>query len=231
MSDEADEGVRAVRRADGATVRMCALTRAERPTDELIRFVAGPDGTIVPDLAQRLPGRGVWITAARDQVAAAVKAKAFARGLKRPVTAPADLADQVAWLLERRVADSLSLANKAGQAIAGFAKIEAAMAAGSVVALMHASEAAEDGRDKLDRRFKGVAEAQGRQAMILSCLTIEQMSLALGRSNVVHAALTEGGAARRALSEAERLMRYRSRVWPFSTPGANGSPDLETDKV
>lgn len=231
LSEVADEGMRALRRGDGSTIRTCALTRAERPTDELIRFVAGPDGQIVPDLAQRLPGRGVWITACRTDIVAAVKAKAFARGLKRHVTAPPDLADQVEWLLERRVADALSLANKAGEVVAGFAKIETAITSGATIALLHALEAAEDGRNKLDRRLRGVNEAQGRPVAILTCLTIDQMSLALGRANVVHAALTEGGAARRAMSEAERLTRFRSRVGPFSTPGADGSPDAETDKV
>jgi hypothetical protein len=202
------------------------LTRCERPTSELIRFVAGPDGAIVPDLAGRLPGRGVWITASSEAVVRSVATKAFARSLKRPVAVPADLAAQVERLLERRALEALALANKAGQVVAGFAKIEAEVTAGTAMALLHAVEAASDGREKLDRRFKAMAASGGREAAIVACLTIEQMSLALGRANVVHAALQEGGAARRVLAETERLTRFRSGLRSFATPDAGEPADL-----
>lgn len=215
------------RRTAGADpVRTCAVSRAERPTGELIRFVAGPDGAIVPDLAARLPGRGVWITADREHVVKAVKMNAFARSLKRAVQVPADLPELVERLMERRVADALSLANKAGEVVAGFTKIEAEIGRGSLLALLHAAEAAPDGCEKLDRRFAAMADEAGRPACVATCLTIEQMSLALGRANVVHAALKEGGAARRALLEAERLRRYRSRSWPSAAPGATEPADV-----
>ena len=98
-----------------------------------------------PDLARKLPGRGVWVSCERAHVATAVKTKAFARSLKRPVTVPADLADSVEALLLRRALAALSMANKAGLVLAGFAKIDAAIAAGEVRALLHAAEAAADG--------------------------------------------------------------------------------------
>lgn len=212
------------------THRTCAVTRAERPIAELVRFVAGPDDVVVPDLAARLPGRGVWVTATHDQVAAAVKTRAFAKSLKKPVEVPADLADRVEALMMRRLGETLSLANKAGQVLTGFTKIEAALGSGSVIAVFHGTDASPDGCEKLDRRFQAVQRDLERPAPILACLTIEQMSLALGRANVVHAALDEGGAARRVLIEAERLLRYRSRSLPSATTAsattsANNSPD------
>lgn len=195
-----------------ASLRTCIATREQKPPEELIRFVPGPDGQIVPDVARRLPGRGVWVTAERGAVAEAVKRKAFARSLKRQVAVPADLPDLVERLLVKRAMDALSLANKAGLVTTGFTRIEAAIAAGSVAALLHGLEAAADGVGKLDRRFQAASRQIGRPAPIIQELTVEQMSLALGRSNVVHAALSAGGATTNFLNEVGRVTRYRSGV-------------------
>jgi predicted RNA-binding protein YlxR (DUF448 family) len=194
----------------GASLRTCIVTRAERPTADLIRFAAGPDGTVVPDLGCRLPGRGAWVCADWASVAAAVKRKAFSRSMKKDVSVPADLADQVERLMLRRVCDALSIARKAGLVATGFTKIDAAITAGEPMALLHGSDASEDGVQKLDRRFAAMCRDAGRTPIVVRDFTIEQMSLALGRANVVHAALMVGGAARSFLSEAERLARYRS---------------------
>lgn len=202
-SADADE-----RRAE-STQRLCAATRAQRPSDELIRFVAGPDGVIVPDLARRLPGRGVWVTAERAAVAAAAKSRAFAKSLKRKVDVPEDLAELVERLLVRRVVEALSLANKAGLVVTGFEKVDTLVARGEAAALIHGCDAAVGGRDKLDRKLAAVSRAAGCQPRIVDVLSIEQLSLAMGRTNVVHAALIHGGATDRLLSEAERLVRYR----------------------
>jgi len=191
-------------------LRTCVVTREQKPPEELIRFVEGPDGQIVPDLARRLPGRGVWVTAERSAVAEAVKRKAFARSLKRQVSVPPDLPDLVERLLEKRVLDALSLANKAGLVITGFTRIEAAIASGTVAVLLHGREAAADGIGKLNRRFQAVCRQKGKPALIIQELTVEQMSLALGRSNVVHAALGAGGGTTNFLNEVGRLTRYRS---------------------
>lgn len=195
--------------ASNGPLRLCVATRAERSPDELIRFVAGPDDRLVPDFAHRLPGRGVWVTAERSAVATAVKTKAFARSLKQSVEVPADLADIIEALMARRTTDALSLANKAGLAVTGFAKVDATIEGGKAVALLHGSDAAADGRQKLDRKFEHIRRGMGVEPRIIDILSIEQMSLAMGRSNVVHAALTAGGTAERFLAEAERLQRYR----------------------
>ena len=198
-----------VRKAGGqAPVRTCAVTRAEAPAADLIRFAAGPDGTIVPDLAGKLPGRGVWVTCDRAIVTKAVQTGAFARSLKRQVTADKELPELVERLMQKRLAEALSLANKAGAALAGFTKVDTAIANGNVAVLLHGSDGSVDGAEKLDRRFLAMCRDAGRTPHIERSFGIRQMSLALGRANVVHAALITGGAAKNFLVEAGRLKRY-----------------------
>lgn len=200
---EVDKGPRDVRR------RLCVATREARAPEEMIRFAVGPDGAIVPDLACRLPGRGVWVTAERSAVEKAVRGGAFARSLKRQVKAADDLAVQVETMLRKRVLAALALANKAGQVVAGFAKVEAAVGSGKAAALVHAREAASDGAGKLDRRHAAIAAATERKAVVVRDLDNAELSLALGRPHVVHAALIIGGASTNFIKEAERHRRYR----------------------
>ncbi len=207
-SDE-DQG-----RDSAAPVRLCAVTRIHHPVENLLRFVPAPDGTIVPDLARRLPGRGVWVEVKRDTVAAAVRRKVFARSLQRQVAVPEDLPDRVERLMIRRLAEAVSLANKAGLLVTGFAKVEELIARGRAVLLIHAADGAPDGVEKLSRKLRaqmaedGGAERAGQA--IVTELTGPQLDLAIGRSNVVHAAASGGGAAQRIVEEAGRLRRYRS---------------------
>lgn len=194
--------------------RTCVVTRRKMAANDLIRFVRGPDGAIVPDVASRLPGRGVWVTADRETVGAAARGGAFARSLKRAVTVPADLVDMTDWLLARRALAALSLANKAGQVVPGFTKVEISIARGEAVALVHAAEASEDGAGKLDRRFRAISAELGTEnvAATVTIFTVSELSLAIGRPNVVHAALLQGGASMSFLREATRLARYRSQA-------------------
>src|SRR5690606_27696448 len=127
----------------------CALSREVRPVSELVRFVAAPDGSIVPDLKAALPGRGVWITANRAAVETAEKKKVFGRALKAEVRVEPGLADRVDGLMERAALGALSLTRKAGQIVTGFAKVEAALKAEPVIGLIHASDGAEEGLRKL----------------------------------------------------------------------------------
>jgi len=205
-----------------ASLRTCVVTRELKPPEELIRFVPAPDGQIVPDVARRLPGRGIWVTAERSAVAEAIKRKAFARSLKRQVTVSPDLPDTVERLLGKRTIDALSLANKAGVVTTGFTRIEAAIAAGNVAVLLHGREAAADGVGKLNRRFQAVSAHTGKPAPIIQELTVEQLSLALGRSNVVHAALSAGGATTNFLNEVGRMARFRSGM---SAPSSEFAAD------
>ena len=203
-----------------ATMRMCAVSRAVRPIDELIRFVVSPAGEVVADLKRKLPGRGLWVAASRKAVAEAVRRHHFKRGFKRDVRVAATLADDTEKLLVRGVAEALAMAAKAGQVLSGFSKVEAALRArqsgtasqAPIQALIHASDGAVDGIRKLD----GLAlqnrgnRAQSLGIPIVSVLTSEELDLALGRSNVIHAALLAGPASRTFLSRSQTLVRYRS---------------------
>lgn len=194
----------------GGPTRLCAVTRTEASPDALIRFVRGPDGALVPDLGLGLPGRGVWVSASREILEKAIKTKAFSRSLRSDVAVAADLADRVDDLLERRAIDTLALANKAGQVICGFQQVDAALDKGQVSVLLHGRDAAADGRGKLDRKFRAISKENGREAPVVDILTSAQLSLAMGRPSVVHAALISGGLAERLLREAGRVARFRS---------------------
>jgi predicted RNA-binding protein YlxR (DUF448 family) len=190
--------------------RLCAVTRRSLDPTQLIRFVLSPDGTVVPDLERRLPGRGVWVGCDRRLVEKAVKANTFAKSLRTRADAPADIAERIDTLMVKRLSGTLSLANKAGLAVSGFEKVSAALDKGPVAVVLHGAEASMDGRSKIDRKFKAIQGSRGLAAPIVDVLTVDQMSLAIGRGSVVHAALTPGGLSDRFLEEAERLMRYRS---------------------
>lgn len=145
-----------------AVERTCLVTRAAGPADRLIRFVLAPDGSVVPDVAGRLPGRGVWITGRRELVEQAVRKRLFARGFRAEATADPGLADLVDRLLEDRALGSLSMARKAGLVVTGFGKVTAALQRGGVLAVIHAAEAAADGRRKIlqamSRRARRLAD-------------------------------------------------------------------------
>ena len=206
---ETDSGPREGRRG---TERLCALTRGVRPIDELIRFVAAPDGAIVPDLKRRLPGRGVWITAKRTVIDEAVKRNAFARSLKRDVKAPSGLGSQVERQLENAALDALGIAHKAGRVAIGFGRTETALAAvPPVAAILSASDGSPEGARKIAaaaaRRQTGENTAE---IPVVTAFTSAQLDLALGRSNVVHAALLAGPASNGFLARCQSLERFRT---------------------
>jgi predicted RNA-binding protein YlxR (DUF448 family) len=210
---------------DGETesgpLRLCAVSRTQQPVERLIRFVLGPDGNIVPDLARNLPGRGVWVEATRHGVQAAVRQKAFARSLKQPVSLPEDLPDLVEQLLAKRLAGAVSMANKAGVLVAGFSRVEELIGRGQAAVVIHAADGSLDGKAKLDRKFKALLGSGRAGEATVGELTGPELDLAMGRSNVVHAAATESGASRRILEEAGRLRRYRGAE-PVGTDSDTG---------
>jgi predicted RNA-binding protein YlxR (DUF448 family) len=186
---------------------MCAVTRAVLPEAELIRFVAAPDGSLVADLKAKLPGRGVWVGAERRRVAEAVKRNVFQRGLNRPLSPAADLADQVGARLREVALGRLGLARKAGAILAGFGKVEAAIGHERFAALILASDAAEDGKRKiaqaLHRRF-----GEECPLPLLRLFGSEELGLAMGRPNVIHAAVLQAPAGMSFVEAANRLQRY-----------------------
>ena len=195
--------------SEDARHRLCAVTRAVLPINELIRFVVGPDGAIVPDIRNKLPGRGVWVTAAQSAVAEALKTKAFQRSLKKPVLVDASLPGLIAQLLEKRALEALSFVNKSGALILGFERVLETITAAKALQILHANDAATDGVRKLDRRRAAQAGSDDLPLSIV-CFSNEQLSLALGRPNVVHAALLDGPASRNFIEQTGRFTRYRS---------------------
>jgi uncharacterized protein len=196
--------------AGDGSERLCAVTREALPPEALIRFALGPDGQIVPDLERRLPGRGVWVSCHQKTLEKAINTKAFSRSFKSQVNVDPDLPERIGVMMARRVLDALALANKAGRVVSGFQQVDGALEKGTVAVLLHGTAAAADGRQKLDRKFQAIQRERGARVPILDVLTIEQMSLAIGRPSVVHAALIPGGLTERFLREAERLSRYRA---------------------
>ncbi len=189
--------------------RTCVVTRDTLSRDALLRFVAGPDGVIVPDIKAVLPGRGVWVTPKRSVVLDAIKRKAFARGLKRQVSVPDELDTTIDRMLSKSALGALGFARKAGECITGAGKVESAARSHSALALLHASDGAEDGLRKLGQWAFSGSEGYKRDIAILRPFTTAELSLALGASHVIHAAIMQGGAGQNALARISRLVTYR----------------------
>ena len=219
--NELDRGTTSV--APG-TERHCALTRELKPVSDMIRFVLGPAGEVVPDVKRKLPGRGIWITGGRGALEEAVKRNVFARGFKRDVRVAGDLAAATERLLERAALDALAVASKAGQVVTGFAKVEAAITQGDVAAVLHASDAADDGTRKLDAALRRKAAEKPGETATIDLFSGRQLDLALNRPNVVHAALLAGPAGETFLARVMRLKRFRNSPANETAPieGARG---------
>jgi predicted RNA-binding protein YlxR (DUF448 family) len=180
--------------------RRCIVTGDVQPKAGLIRFVVSPDGQIFADLAGKLPGRGIWVTADRAIIAKAAAKGLFSRAAKAPVTVAGDLADTVEAGLARRVVELMSLTRKSGRAVSGFEKVKGWLADGKVKVLFQASDGSERGKGKL------WTPEGGRW---FGCLTASELGMAFGRDNVVHGALAAGGLTKRVVEEAAKLTGLR----------------------
>ena len=171
----------------------------------LVRFVAGPQGQVTPDLARKLPGRGIWVAASREAVGTAAKKGLFARAAKAKLIAPPGLADQVEALLHSRLLAGLGLARKAGELTFGFERVLAALGQGKAAWLIEASDGAEDGR----RKVLAAARRAPSQPRLLATFSSSELSLALGAPNVIHTAFLAGRGAERWTVDVERLAGFR----------------------
>lgn len=163
-----------------------------------------PDGVVTPDLAEKLGGRGAWVSADREHLSRAISKGLFARAFKAPATAPVNLVDSVEAALEKRALDALGLARRTGEAVLGFDQVREALMKGAAAVLISASDAADDGREKLARLGKGLFHHRGFASAALSS--------AFGKDGVKHAALAKGAAADRFRREAARLEGFRTAV-------------------
>lgn len=186
-----------------ATERTCLVTRSLLPKQQMIRFVVDPSGAVVPDIAAKLPGRGLWLTARRDIVAAACARNLFARAARAQAAAPGDLVDRVERLLLDRAVNYLGLARRAGQAAIGFEVVREWLRGGRAALLVTASDAAADGA----RKLRELAPDLPRVDSIGSA----ELGPAFGRESVVHAALAPGRLAESLLHDAARLAGFRAR--------------------
>ena len=194
--------------------RRCLVTGEVQPKAGLIRFVLGPEGMVAPDLAEKLPGRGFWLTADRAIIERAVAKGLFSRGAKAPAKPPEGLVELLEAGLARRVVDLISLGRKSGRAVAGFEKVKDWLAAGQVKVLLQASDGSERGKGKL-------WTPEG--ARWFGCLTASELGLAFGRDHVIHSALSRGGLADKIIRDAGRLNGLRGNR--PSGPGRNEDAD------
>jgi uncharacterized protein len=181
--------------------RMCIVSREVKPENALIRFARAPDGLVVPDLKRKLPGRGVWVTCDRQALEEAVKRKAFSRGFGADSKAGPELLDQISGLLRKEMLAALSLTRRAGLGVCGYMKVEEALVKGNVRVLLHASDGSVDGRQKLDRKC-------ATNTVIWDLFSSGDLDLAFGRSNVIHAAVANGGLAEKLLDYAQKIAQY-----------------------
>lgn len=181
--------------------RRCIVSGLSKPAAGMIRFVVGPDGEIVPDVDAKLPGRGIWLSAARDMVNTALGKRLFAKAARAKVTAPPDLADQIEALLLRRCLNLLGLAKRAGQAVAGYEKVRAEAMARRVGLLLAARDAAEGGRGKI--------RAVAPDVPLVDLFSSDELGGALGRENAVHVAIAPGRLSELLLQESARFAGFR----------------------
>ena len=181
--------------------RRCIVSGEVKETRDLVRFVVAPDGAVVPDVAERLPGRGIWLSASREMVGAACAKGLFAKAARAKVLVADDLADQTETLLARRCLDLLGLARRAGQAALGFEKVRILLSSGGAILLIAARDGADHGKAKL----RGL----GKSLPVVELFASAELSLAFGRENVIHAALAPGRLADRFLTETVRLAEFR----------------------
>ena len=205
--EELDRGTASVAPGTGRT---CALTRQVMPVTEMVRFVVGPADEVVPDVKRKLPGRGLWVTGTRDALAEAIRRNVFPRGFKRDLKVPDGLPALTERLLERSALDALAIAAKAGRVVAGTAKVTAALGGNGIRALIHASDAADDGKRKLAAALQRNDDEAVREIAMVETFSGEQLDLALNRPNVVHAALLAGPGSDTFLARVKRLERFRT---------------------
>ncbi len=185
--------------------RQCAVTRERLPKAAMLRFVLSPDGVVTPDLAERLPGRGVWVKSDPSVIDLAVRKGAFARGFKGQVVVPGDLSALIERLLTKRCLELLGLARKAGQAVCGFDQVRDALKDAAPAFLLEAADGAEDGRMKV----YFLAKALYSDVKVAGALSAAELGMAFGREHVIHGLVRRGAIAGNLEAAYRRLTGFR----------------------
>jgi uncharacterized protein len=197
---------------EAGSERTCIVTGTKDVPGAMLRFALGPDGSVVPDIWHKLPGRGAWTRLSFETVSRAVAKQTFSRAFHAKAEAPASLAETVDALLERDALQSLSIANKAGLVVAGAFKVDSTIEGGSVAALIQAIDGAPDGAAKRANALRARFGLRAGEVPHVDLFTSRQLDLALGKANVIHAALKQGAASSAFLGRVDRLRRYRASV-------------------
>ncbi|UXM94691.1 RNA-binding protein [Bartonella sp. HY329] len=189
--------------------RTCIVTRESGSNANMIRFVSGLNGIVVPDIKGNLPGRGAWVLASRATLEEAMRRKAFSRAFKKDVVVEETLADLVDELLKKAVLGSFAVSRRGGCIVSGAMKVDSAIRSGNATLILHAQDAAEDGKRKIAQAIFA-AERQGLGAVpVVDILSGDEMSLAFGGNNVMHAAVLKGMAAKGFMEKVRKLLLYR----------------------
>jgi uncharacterized protein len=207
--------------------RTCIVTGTKDVPEAMLRFALGPDGSVVPDIRRKLPGRGVWTRLSFETVSRAAAKQTFSRAFRAKAKAPALLAETVGALLERDALQSLSIANKAGLVVAGAFKVDSAIEAGGILALIQASDGAADGAAKRVHALRAKLGPEANAIVRVDLFKSGQLDLALGRANVIHAALKQGAASSAFLARADRLRRYRGGKADAATEPERGDATVD----
>ncbi len=216
---------------EGGSERTCVVSGEKGPPEAMLRFALSGEGEVVPDVARKLPGRGVWTRLDFATVRQAAAKQAYTRGFRAQAAAAPEIAEDVDRLLERDALQFLSIVNKAGLVVTGAAKVEAAIRMGKVAALIHAADGSPDGASKLDRLSRGRSGEAAEAAARINLFRSSQLDLALGRTNVIHAALNAGEASAAFLAKAARLKQYRAGGATPTAVSIDASPSGAPDKT
>ena len=181
--------------------RKCIVLGSSHLKEELISFVLCPAGVVTPDLSEKLPGRGIWVSASSDALFEAIKKNLFSRAAKKQATIPDNLFELVEHLLVKKVIETISLARRGGQVVSGFEVVKGALISGKAQLLIQASDGSE-------RQLGKLRSPEGKN-VYFNCLTQKELGLAFGRDYAIHAALTGGGLTKKVSYEATRLASIR----------------------
>lgn len=203
-----DDSPRREAEEEAGPLRRCAVTRERLPKTAMVRLALGPEGVLVPDIEGRLPGRGLWITARRDIVDRAVTKRLLARAAGAEIAVPSDLADRIDTLLTRRCLDLIGLARRAGEAVAGFEKVKAALERGDLALVLQARDGSPEQRAKLKPASAAIP--------VVTLFSGAELAGIFGRDTAVHVAVRRNAFANRLADECARLAGFRQ------TPKASG---------
>lgn len=211
--------------------RKCIVSGESLEPDDLLRFVVGPEDRIVPDLKKNLPGRGCWVRAKRSYVEQAVSKGAFSRSLKMRVSVDGTIVELIDGLLVKSALGTLGLARKAGTAIVGAAQVDKAVRAGKALAVLHSTAGAEDGIRKITQARRATVHLGGPKTEAFTLFGPEELDLAFGGGNVIHAAILDSGPGKAALKRLRALRTYREIAEEKDMPDGDDTPDVrETDE-